>query len=79
MKFYDREKEITTINKIVQTSKKKGQLIVLQGKRRVGKTALILYTFRKQPFLYFFVSKKTEKILNQLTLLSFRICKNSGT
>ena len=63
MKFYDREKEIKIINEIVGKSKKKGQLVVLQGKRRVGKTALILHTFKKQKFLYFFVSKKTEKEL----------------
>ncbi|MEA2098110.1 MAG: DUF234 domain-containing protein [Patescibacteria group bacterium] len=63
MKFYNREKEIKIINEIVKKSKKSGQLIVLQGKRRVGKTALILHTFKKQNFLYFFVSKKTEKEL----------------
>jgi len=63
MKFYNREKEIKIINEIVQKSKKAGQLIVLQGKRRVGKTALILHAFKKQQFLYFFVSKKTEKEL----------------
>ena len=63
MKFYNREKEIKIINEIIKKSKKAGQLIVLQGKRRVGKTALILHAFRKQKFLYFFVSKKTEKEL----------------
>lgn len=63
MKFYNREKEIKEINEIVERSKTKGQLIVLQGKRRVGKTALILHVFKKQKFLYFFVSKKTEKEL----------------
>ncbi len=63
MKFYNREEEIKTINEIVERSKTKGQLIVLQGKRRVGKTALILHVFKKQKFLYFFVSKKTEKEL----------------
>jgi len=63
MKFYNREKEIKIINEIVRKSKKGGQLIALQGKRRVGKTALILRAFKKQKFLYFFVSKKTEKEL----------------
>ena len=63
MQFYNREKEIKTINEIIKKSKKAGQLIVLQGKRRVGKTALIIHAFRKQKFLYFFVSKKTEKEL----------------
>jgi len=63
MKFYNREKEVKIINEIVRKSKKGGQLIALQGKRRVGKTALILRAFKKQKFLYFFVSKKTEKEL----------------
>lgn len=63
MKFYNREEEIKTINEIVGRSKTKGQLIALQGKRRVGKTALILHVFKKQKFLYFFVSKKTKKEL----------------
>lgn len=63
MKFYNRENEIKIINAIIEKSKKAGQLIVLQGKRRVGKTALALRAFRKQKFLYFFVGKKTEKEL----------------
>ena len=63
MKFYNRENEIKIINEIIQKSRKKGQLIVLQGKRRVGKTALALHAFQKQKFLYFFVSKKSSKEL----------------
>jgi len=63
MKFYNRENEIKIINEIIQKSEKKGQLIVLQGKRRVGKTALALHAFQKQKFLYFFVSKKSSKEL----------------
>jgi len=61
MKFYNREKEIKLIGEIIQ--KKQAQLTVIQGKRRVGKTTLMLEALKKEKFLYFFVSKKTEKEL----------------
>ncbi len=63
MKFYNRKNEIKTINEIVKKSRQKGQLAVLQGKRRVGKTSLILEALKNKTFFYFFVGKKTEKEL----------------
>ena len=68
MKFYNREKEIVTIDEIVKRSKKKGQLIVLQGRRRIGKTFLMLNYFQNKKFLYFFVGRKSEREL----LVDFR-------
>lgn len=63
MKFYNRGREIKIIDEIIAKSEKRGQLIVLQGKRRVGKTTLVLEAFHKRQFLYFFVAKKSEKEL----------------
>lgn len=63
MKFYNREKELEKISGIIKESREKGRLIVFQGRRRIGKTTLILKSLEKSTFLYFFVSKKTEKEL----------------
>lgn len=39
------------------------QLTVLTGRRRVGKTSLVLKAYEGLPLLYFFVGRKTEKDL----------------
>lgn len=39
------------------------QFTVLTGRRRVGKTSLVLHAYKDMPFLYFFVSKKAESTL----------------
>ena len=39
------------------------QMTVITGRRRIGKTALILHSFGKIPFLYFFVARKSEAML----------------
>ncbi len=63
MKFYDREAEIRYLNKIYTLSKQESKMIFLTGRRRVGKTRLILEAFKNRKFLYFFVSKKDESLL----------------
>lgn len=63
MKFYDREKEIEKLRQIQIKSNKTSQFTALTGRRRIGKTQLLLKTFEKQTFLYFFVAKKSEILL----------------
>lgn len=68
MKFYNRKKEMEIVQSILKKSKNRGQLTVFQGKRRIGKTTLILKALENQKFLYFFVGKKTEtELLNEFS------------
>jgi uncharacterized protein len=65
MNFYNREKEITRLKKIQQLSLKHAQFTVLTGRRRIGKTQLLLNATTEQPTLYFFVARKAESFLCQ--------------
>ncbi|NLO69607.1 MAG: ATP-binding protein [Porphyromonadaceae bacterium] len=63
MKFYNREKEIDRLREIQLLSRDNAQFTVLTGRRRVGKTQLLLKATEGQPTLYFFVSRKAEPFL----------------
>ncbi|GHT59068.1 ATPase [Bacteroidia bacterium] len=63
MKFYNRNTETATLNKIELRSKEIAQMTVLIGRRRVGKTTLLKNTFHSIPVLYFFIAKKNEILL----------------
>lgn len=63
MKFYNREAEIAAMKKYEALSSQSAQMIVITGRRRIGKTTLIKHAFRSIPFLYFFVGKKSESLL----------------
>ena len=65
MKFYNREKEIKKLIEINEQSKKNAQFSVVTGRRRIGKTQLLLKSYENTKFLYFFVAKKSEVILCQ--------------
>ena len=65
MKFYNREKEIKKLLEINEQSKKNAQFSVVTGRRRIGKTQLLLKSYGNTKFLYFFVAKKSEVILCQ--------------
>lgn len=60
MRFYDREQEIKTLHDIRQTAERAAQFTVVTGRRRIGKTMLLLKAYENQPMLYFFVSRKAE-------------------
>lgn len=62
MKFYDRKKEITEIKRLDALAESNAQLTVLIGRRRTGKTTLMMHAFERQPYLYFFVGKKAEQL-----------------
>ena len=63
MKFYGRDKEIATLCKIRNDSQNHAQFTVVTGRRRIGKTELIRHAYGDNPFLYFFVARRTEKEL----------------
>lgn len=63
MKFFDRKEKIATLRKIRDNAEKSAQFTVLTGRRRIGKTLLVLKAYEEKPFLYFFVGRKAEKLL----------------
>ncbi len=65
MRFYDREAEMAALRRYEKLSSESAQMIVITGRRRIGKTTLIKHSFTSIPFLYFFVGKKSENLLCQ--------------
>ena len=57
MKFINRKNELEFLEK--QWREKKAQLIVVYGKRRVGKTELIKQFIKDKPAVYFLADKRT--------------------
>lgn len=60
MKFYDREQETAKLQDIQQKSLQQAQMTIITGRRRIGKTQLLLKATEDQPTLYFFVARKAE-------------------
>ncbi len=65
MKFYNREKELKRLLEVQKRSLQLAQMTVLTGRRRIGKTHLLLKATEGQPTLYFFVARKSEILLCQ--------------
>jgi len=63
MKFYDRTEEIATLHKIRDNANDNAQFTVITGRRRIGKTSLVLKAYEDTPMLYFFVGRKAESLL----------------
>jgi hypothetical protein len=63
MKFYDRTEEIATLHKIRENAKENAQFTVITGRRRIGKTSLVLTAYKDAAILYFFVGRKAENLL----------------
>ena len=63
MKFYDRKKELEILDSNLKQSKKSSCFTVMIGRRRVGKTSLLLESMKKEKYLYLFVSRKSESLL----------------
>lgn len=63
MRFYNREKELALLAAARQRSEHSGQLTLLTGRRRVGKTRLIREHLRDETYLYFFITRKNEPLL----------------
>lgn len=61
MKFYDRAKELNLLADIHQKSLEEAQMTVLVGRRRIGKTELVLKCGHDHPLLYFFVAASRRR------------------
>ena len=62
-KFYNREKETILLEKIEQKSLEAAQMTFVVGRRRIGKTSLLMNVYAKKKTLYFFIEKKNEALL----------------
>ena len=61
MKFYDRQKELETLENVRNTAfNVNSQMTVVTGRRRIGKTKLILKSCENTPTVYWFVSRTNE-------------------
>lgn len=66
MRFYNREKELEMLDRGRETSfNLHSQMTVLTGRRRIGKTSLILKSCENTPTVYLFVSRSNEVALCQ--------------
>ena len=63
MKFYNRENELQILQFIESASRQGSKMSMIIGRRRIGKTRLILESLREVPYLYLFVARKEEKLL----------------
>ena len=63
MRFYDRETEIRILQRNWENSASHSLFTVVVGRRRIGKTALLMRTEKEQKMLYLYVSKDNEHVL----------------
>lgn len=69
MDFVDRENELSYLRSAYQ--EEKSQLVVIYGKRRVGKTALVREFSKDRPHVYFLADKAPDR--DQLSQLSEKV------
>ena len=62
MKFYNRENELQILRDMAIKSHQTAQMTFIVGRRRIGKTKLVLEAYPDR-VVYFFVSKKSENLL----------------
>lgn len=64
MKFYNREKEIAELKRVQELAfTQNSRMIVVTGRRRIGKTSLIKEALKGTSTVYFFIGRKAESIL----------------
>jgi AAA+ ATPase superfamily predicted ATPase len=63
MKFYDRINEMVVLDRNRKQSETSAVFTVMVGRRRIGKTSLLLESVKGQKYLYLFVSRKSEPLL----------------
>lgn len=63
MKFYDRRTELDILQRNWEKSESQSLFTVLVGRRRIGKTSLLMQTEKRHNMLYLYVSKDNEHVL----------------
>ncbi len=63
MSFYHRNKELDILQLTYNQAKTSARMVVITGRRRVGKTMLALKHAENKPHIYLFIAKKAEKLL----------------
>lgn len=64
MKFYNRASELAELQRIKDLSfVNNSRMTVVTGRRRIGKTSLIMKSVANEPTVYFFVGRKAEAVL----------------
>jgi AAA+ ATPase superfamily predicted ATPase len=63
MRFYNREKELSLLEAIEKKSENSSQMTIVLGRRRIGKTSLLIKASHTNKCIYFFVAKKNEALL----------------
>jgi AAA+ ATPase superfamily predicted ATPase len=63
MKFYDRIKELESLQQMLEQSKSSACFTAIIGRRRIGKTSLLMESAKNEKYLYLFVSRKNEQLL----------------
>ena len=64
MRFYDRTNELAELQRINKLSfNDHSRLTVVTGRRRIGKTSLIMRSIEDSPTVYLFVGRKNEATL----------------
>jgi AAA+ ATPase superfamily predicted ATPase len=65
MKFYNRHTELALLENILKQSSESARFQAIIGRRRVGKTSLLIESVKGEKYLYLFVSRKNEHLLCQ--------------
>ena len=63
MRFFDRASELADLREIRKRSEDVAQFTVVTGRRRVGKTSLVMKSLEGETYVYLFVERKSEKDL----------------
>ena len=63
MRFFDRASELADLREIRKRSEDVAQFTVVTGRRRVGKTSLVMKSMEGETYVYLFVERKSEKDL----------------
>lgn len=63
MRFYDRANEMQILQENETQAERSAVFTVLMGRRRVGKTSLILHALEGRDYAYLFISKDNEAVL----------------
>ena len=59
--FINRVKEMKWLQEAYQNASESGQLLVLYGKRRVGKTELVTHFLKDKPHIYYLANRTTKR------------------